>query len=176
MKIALVLTAAGSSKRFGGDKLAYPIDGKPMLLHALELYDRLSDRFVSRTVVLKTGARERRMAAERMEYRIIENPDPDRGMASSVVIGTEDAIKSDPDGILYAVGDQPRVTETTVLKLLDAFAKDPTRIVAPIADGRRGNPVLFPKDLFGELLSLTGDVGGSQIIGRHPERLVRELV
>ena len=176
MKIALVLTAAGSSKRFGGDKLAYPIDGKPMLLHALELYDRLSDRFVSRTVVLKTGARERRMAAERMEYRIIENPDPDRGMASSVVIGTEDAIKSDPDGILYAVGDQPRVTETTVLKLLDAFAKDPTRIVAPIADGRRGNPVLFPKDLFGELLSLTGDVGGSQIIGRHPERLLTEEV
>ena len=60
MKIALVLTAAGSGKRFGSDKLAYPIDGKPMLLHALELYDRMRDRFVSRTVVLKTGAEERR--------------------------------------------------------------------------------------------------------------------
>ena len=40
MKIALVLTAAGSSSRFGGDKLAYPIDGKPMLLHALELSEK----------------------------------------------------------------------------------------------------------------------------------------
>ncbi len=171
MKIALVLTAAGSSKRFGSDKLAYPIDGKPMLLHALELYDRLRDRFVSRTIVLKTGAEERRMVAERMEYRVAENPDPERGIASSVVIGTEDALKGDPDGILYAVGDQPRVTEKTVNALIEAFTEDPTRIVAPIANDRRGNPVLFPKDLFSELMSITGDVGGSQVIARHPERL-----
>ncbi len=172
MKLALVLTAAGSSKRFGSDKLAYPIDGKPMLLHALELYDRLKDRFVSRTVVLQPGAEERRRAAERMEYQVTENPDPERGMASSVVLGTESAMKAGPDGILYAVGDQPRVTETTVLKLIEAFQKDPTRIVAPAAHGRRGNPVLFPKDLFSELLSLTGDVGGSQVIARYPDRLV----
>ena len=171
MKIALVLTAAGSSKRFGSDKLAYPIDGKPMLLHALELYDRLSDRFVSRTVVLRTGAEERRMVAERMEYRVAENPDAERGIASSVIIGTEDALKSDPDGILYAVGDQPRVTEKTVNALIDAFTEDPTRIVAPVANGRRGNPVLFPKDLFPELLSISGDVGGSQVIARHRGRL-----
>ena len=172
MKLALVLTAAGSSKRFGSDKLAYPIDGKPMLLHALELYDRLRDRFVLRTVVLQPGVGERRTAAERMEYHVTENPDPERGMASSVVLGTESAMKADPDGILYAVGDQPRVTETTVLKLIETFTADPTRIVAPAAHGRRGNPVLFPKDLFPELLSLTGEVGGSQVIARHPERLV----
>ncbi len=171
MKIALVLTAAGSSKRFGSDKLAYPIDGKPMLLHALELYERLCDRFVSRTVVLKTGAQERRTVAERMGYRVAENPDPERGMASSVVIGTEDALKGDPDGILYAVGDQPRVSETTVDALLNAFHKDPTRIVAPVAKGRRGNPVLFPKELFPELLLLSGDVGGSQVIAKHRDLL-----
>ena len=171
MKIALVLTAAGSSKRFGSDKLAYPIDGKPMLLHALELYDRMRDRFVSRTVVLKAGAEERRMAAERMGYRTAENPDPERGIASSVVIGTENALESDPDGILYAVGDQPRVSEKTVDALLDAFRKDPTRIVAPGANGRRGNPVLFPKDLFPALLTLSGDVGGSQVVAKHRDRL-----
>ena len=148
MKIALVLTAAGNSTRFGSDKLAFPIDGKPMLLHALELYDRLGEQFVSRVVVLKTGAEERRMIAERMEYRVVENPAPERGIASSVVLGTQEALKSEPDGILYAVGDQPRVTETTVSALLSAFEKDPTRIVAPIANGKRGNPVLFPKSLF----------------------------
>ena len=172
MKFALVLTAAGMSKRFGSDKLAYPIDGKPMLLHALELYDRLSDRFVSRTVVLRAGAEERRMVAERMEYRVVENPDPERGIASSVVLGTQDALKSDPDAILYAVGDQPRVTEKTVLTLLNTFQKDPTRIVAPVGEGKRGNPVVFPKDLIPELLALSGDVGGSQVIKRHPDRVV----
>ena len=172
MKIALVLTAAGSSTRFGGDKLAYPIDGKPMLLHALELYARLSDRFVSRVLVLKSGAKERREIAERMGYRVDENPQPERGLASSVIIGTEKAQACAPDGILYAVGDQPHVRTETVEKLLSAFEADPTRIVAPTANGKRGNPVLFPKALVPELLKLNGDVGGSQVIQRHADLLV----
>ena len=171
MRIALVLTAAGSSTRFGGDKLAYPIDGKPMLMHALELYARLSDRFSVRVIVLKPDAKERKEAALRLEYRVAENPHAERGMASSVVIGTEEALKSEQDGILYAVGDQPHVREETVLQLLSAFERDPDRIVAPIANGRRGNPVLFPKSLFPELLSLSGDVGGSQVIRRHGDLL-----
>ncbi len=172
MKIALVLTAAGSSTRFGSDKLAYPIDGKPMLLHALELYTRLQERFCTRVAVLKPDAGERKQAAERMGFTIAENPHASEGMATSVVLGTQTALNAEPDGILYAVGDQPRVKEETVLRLLSKFCEDPTRIVAPIASDRRGNPVLFPKSLIPELLKLSGDVGGSQVINRHPELLV----
>ena len=172
MKIALVLTAAGSSKRFGSDKLAYPIDGKPMLLHALELYTGLSEHFCKRVAVLRPDAVERRQIAERMGFAVAENPHADDGMATSVVLGTEEASEADPDGILYAVGDQPRVKEETVLKLLERFEQDPTRIVAPIAEGKRGNPVLFPKALIPELLQLKGDVGGSRVIAKHPELLV----
>ena len=172
MKIALVLTAAGSSSRFGSDKLAYPIDGKPMLLHALELYTGLSEHFCRRVAVLRPDAVERRQTAERMGFVTAENPHADEGMATSVVLGTEAALEADPDGILYAVGDQPRVKQETVLKLLKTFEKDPTRIVAPIANDKRGNPVLFPKSLFSELLQLEGDVGGSRVITKHPELLV----
>jgi CTP:molybdopterin cytidylyltransferase MocA len=52
-RIALVLLAAGSSRRFGGDKLQTPIDGVPMLLHALRLYteEPLQDRFCARILV-----------------------------------------------------------------------------------------------------------------------------
>ncbi len=171
MKIALVLTAAGSSSRFGGDKLAYPIDGKPMLQHALELYTRLEDEFCMRVAVLKPDAGERKLTAEQMGFVVAENAHASEGMATSVVLGTRTASESDPDGILYAVGDQPRVKEETVLRLLSAFRQDPTRIVAPIANGRRGNPVLFPKSLIPELLQLKGDVGGSCVIKAHPELL-----
>ena len=171
MKIALVLTAAGSSSRFGSDKLAYPIDGKPMLMHALELYTRMQDRFCIRVAVLKPDAGARKDAALRMGFTVAENPNANEGMATSVVLGTETASEADPDGILYAVGDQPRMTEETVQRLLDTFAKDPTRIVAPIANDRRGNPVLFPKSLIPELKQLKGDVGGSRVIAKHPELL-----
>ncbi len=172
MKIALVLTAAGSSSRFGGDKLAYPIDGKPMLLHALELYTRLADRFCRRVAVLKPDAGERKETAQRMGFVVAENPNAHEGMATSVVLGTLRASETDPDGILYAVGDQPRVKEETVRRLLETFERDPSRIVAPIANDKRGNPVLFPKALIPELLALTGDVGGSRVIAKHPELLV----
>ena len=171
MKIALVLMAAGSSSRFGRDKLAYPIDGKPMLLHALELYAGLADRFCVRVAVLKPDAGARREAALRMGFRVAENPNAHEGMATSVVLGTVAASEADPDGILYAVGDQPRVKPETVLRLLERFEQDPTRIVAPIANDKRGNPVLFPKSLIPELLALSGDVGGSRVIAKHPELL-----
>lgn len=172
MKIALVLTAAGSSSRFGGDKLAYPIDGKPMLQHALELYSRLQDEFCVRVAVLKPGAQERKQNVLDMGFFVAENPRAIEGMATSVALGTEVAALSEPDGILYAVGDQPRMRDETVKRILDAFKRDPTRIVAPIAGDKRGNPVLFPKSLIPELLALTGDVGGSQVIAKHPELLV----
>ncbi len=171
MKIALVLAAAGSSTRFGSDKLAYPIDGKPMLMHALELYTRLQDSFCVRVAVLKPDAGERKQTAMQMGYRIAENAHASEGMATSVVLGTLMASESEPDGILYAVGDQPRVREETVKKLLRTFEQDPTRIVAPIANDKRGNPVLFPKSLIPELLALSGDIGGSQVIAKHPELL-----
>lgn len=76
------------------------------------------------------------------------------------------------EGVLFAVSDQPWLTPESVARLLSAFRAHPGRICALAAEGRRGNPAVFPADCFPDLLALTGDAGGGQIIRRHPERLL----
>jgi molybdenum cofactor cytidylyltransferase len=53
--------------------------------------------------------------------------------------------------------------------LIAAFA--PGAIVVPVHRGRRGNPVLWPAALFGEMLQLEGDVGAKRLIGAHADRV-----
>ena len=77
----------------------------------------------------------------------------------------------DLDGILFGVCDQPWLTPESVNALLEAFQSHPDRIYSLCYGERRGNPALFPSALFPELLALTGDTGGGQVIRRHKELL-----
>ena len=93
-------------------------------------------------------------------------------MSSSVRLGTEHICASGAyDGILYAVADQPNLKAATVLRLIEAFTAEPGCIWAPEAEGKRGNPVIFPAALFAELIQVTGDRGGCQVIAAHPDLL-----
>jgi molybdenum cofactor cytidylyltransferase len=47
-------------------------------------------------------------------------------------------------------------------------------IVVPVHEGQRGNPVLWPAELFGEMLALEGDAGARSLLAKHPDR-VREI-
>ena len=100
------------------------------------------------------------------------NPHPEDGQSQSVRLGVRDAMRFSPDGVLCSVADQPNLGAKTVLRILNAFEENQTRIVRPAANGRMGNPVLFPNDLFEPLCALTGDVGGSAVIRQHSERVL----
>ncbi|MBQ5986469.1 MAG: nucleotidyltransferase family protein [Clostridia bacterium] len=172
-RIALVLLAAGNSRRFGGDKLQTPIDGVPMLLHALRLYteEPLQERFCARILVTQQSRKSLAEEAERLGYTVVWNDAPEDGISRSIRLGTEAAKRSDPDGVLYSVADQPYLKADTVRRILDTFAVTNTQIVAPSFEGKRGNPVVFPKTFLPDLCALSGDVGGNVIIKRHPECL-----
>lgn len=171
-RVSLVVLAAGQSLRFGGDKLQYEIDGVPMLLRALRLYAALSDRFCSRTVVLCPERSAFQAEAEALGYRVVYNDRPADGQSRSVRLGALDAMQSIPDGILFSVADQPYLKAETVAAILDRFGAAPDRIVQPTANGRRGNPVLFPAACIEALCSLSGDVGGSAVIRSHSDLLL----
>ena len=63
------------------------------------------------------------------------------------------------------------LARASVEKLIAAFRAEPGRIAALGWQGRRGNPVVFPRRLFGELSALAGDIGGGAVVKRHPELL-----
>ena len=68
--------------------------------------------------------------------------------------------------------DQPYLTTKSIINLINSFQESKAAICALSWQGQRGNPVIFPRDLFGELAALTGDVGGGAVIRRHPDRLL----
>ncbi|MCL2695334.1 MAG: nucleotidyltransferase family protein [Clostridiales bacterium] len=166
MKLCCVVTAAGAGKRFGGNKLLHPVAGRPMLAHVLRAMPP-----VCRFSVLPQG--DERLAALATAYGFETVFATEPGMSGSVRAGLAAACASgEPDGILFAVGDQPRLTRASVERLCDMFAANPQRIVALAAGGQRGNPVIFPRHTFVDLANLTGDKGGSQVIAKYPDLLL----
>ena len=71
---------------------------------------------------------------------------------------------------LICLGDMPLVEPGVLNQLVAAFApKEGREIVLPSFNGQRGNPVLWGRRFFDELLALTGDAGARQILHRHME-------
>lgn len=170
MRLACLVTAAGSGSRFGMDKLMLPVSGQPMGIHALDTL-RL-DAFALRVLVTSKDKGYLIDAAKERGFEVVINPAPEQGMSSSVRLGTEHILTTgEYDGILYAVADQPNLSAASVKKLIDAFEREPDCIWAPEAEGKRGNPVIFPASLFPELMQISGDRGGRQVIAAHRELL-----
>ena len=172
MKIGCVLLAAGAGKRFGGGKLLHEVEGEPMIARALRLYASIP--FAARVCVARREDRTIQTLAQKSGCNVAINPDPERGVGTSVSIGTETVLllERELEGILYAVSDQPYLTPESVLRLMDAFAKHPDRIVSLSYQGTRGNPVIFPLSCWSELMQLREDVGGGAVLRRHPQMLL----
>jgi molybdenum cofactor cytidylyltransferase len=62
----------------------------------------------------------------------------------------------------------PQTPASLVRSLVETHAASLAPIVAPLVDGQRGNPVLFDRDTFPELMELSGDVGGRPLFARYP--------
>jgi molybdenum cofactor cytidylyltransferase len=171
-RVAAVVLAAGAGSRFGGGKLLASLEGRPVLQHVL---DRLAEAGVSDVVVVlgdDTAAVEN--AIEWRRERRLRNPEPGRGLSSSVRIGIE-ALDGEVEGALIVLGDQPLLPIAAIRAVLDAAADAGRPIVVPVypEDGGR-NPVLVGREAFGLVAEATGDRGLGPVIAAHPE-LVREL-
>jgi molybdenum cofactor cytidylyltransferase len=155
----------------GANKLLEPVDGVPMALRAVNA--ALASRATSVTVVLGHQADVVESMLAGRTVQVVRNPDYVQGMSSSVRRGLA-ALPSQAQAALVVLGDMPGITADHLDRLIDAF--DPARpmIVVPCRQGRRGNPVLLPRALFGEVSAVTGDQGARGLIARHAA-LVREV-
>lgn len=169
--VAIVL-AAGTGSRFGGGKLLASLRGKPVLQHVL---DRVADARVGEVVVVlgRDADAIEEAIAWRSERRVI-NPEPERGLASSLRDGMA-ALEPSVDATLILLGDQPFVAPDTIRALLDAPTDSGRPIVVPRYGGDRGrNPVLVRRAAFDLAIEAQGDRGLGPILAAHPE-LVLEV-
>ncbi len=95
----------------------------------------------------------------------VHNDRHGEGMGTSVAAGVA-ALDADVDGVLIAQGDMPAIDASLVATLCRHFVDTGcNRIVHPLlADGRQGNPVMWPRRLFDKLRALTGDKGGKRLM------------
>lgn len=174
-RVVGVLLAAGRGTRFeGGYKLLEPVAGTaaadtepaPIVRHAAR---RLVEAPVDGAVAVLGHEEQRvRAALDGAGIETVVNPEYETGQASSVARGVEWARERDADAVLFALGDMPWVEPSTYRRIVERWRETDADIVLPEHEGRRGNPVLFGAAYFDALASVSGDVGGRELIQREP--------
>jgi molybdenum cofactor cytidylyltransferase len=166
--VAAIILAAGRSTRMGGpNKLLAELGGKTLVRIVTE--QALASK--ARGVIVVTGhqAEQVEKALQGLKVKFVRNPDFAAGLASSVKAGVA-AVPDHADGAVICLGDMPLISADLVDRLIEAFAPDSGNLIAvPVSDGRRGNPVLWSRRFFNELMTLDGDIGARHLIAKHSE-------
>lgn len=159
MKVTAIVLAAGSSSRFGENKLLAVLNGKPLLLWVVE---SAATRFISEIIVVTSEE-----IAEKIKFpenvRIVINDIPSEGMSLSIRKGMQ-SITPGTDAVLIMLGDMPNISPETVERLVSLHSRNPHSIVAASAGRILMVPAVFPEKYFNTLMSLTGEHGARAII------------
>ena len=162
------MLAAGLSRRMGQAKLLLPLEGRLVVRHVAE---RLLAAGLERIIVVagtEHGAIEAALAG--LPVEVVVNLHPEAGQAGSIRVGIG-ALPPGTQAALIALGDQPFLAGEIIPALLAARDRTGKAIVAPRYRDGRGNPVLFSRELFGELLEVSGDQGARSVVERDAGRV-----
>jgi molybdenum cofactor cytidylyltransferase len=176
LRLAVLLLAAGQGSRLGSHPKALLKQGGVTLLK--RLLDAVQP-FNPIEFILVTGfhgdAIEQSLVQMDSPFsqsiRLLRNPNPELGQASSVRLGIE-ALHSNFDVLLITLSDQPAITTVEISQLLSAFSQrsEGKEIVLPMVDGQRGNPVLFSKKALQNTVAIP-DLSCRAYMDSHPEQV-----
>jgi molybdenum cofactor cytidylyltransferase len=156
--LVAVVPAAGSSSRFGSMKLVADVDGRPLLERTLQ---SLLDAAVDRIVLVVAPGHDFVAVPLVADPRVVTviNPDPSRGMFSSIQVGLEsdsvagprpeprgggEALASSTAGVILVLPADMPFVPPDVIATVTAVCRDTGRVVVPTQAGRRGHPAAIP--------------------------------
>ena len=170
-RVAALVLAAGRSTRMGAvNKMLAEIGGKPLVRIAAE--QAVASH--AHPVIVVTGHEREKVEAalNGLPVRFVRNADYAEGLGTSLKAGIA-AVPEEADAVVVCLGDMPQVDAALINRLIAAF--DPERgalVVVPSIDGRRGNPVVWSRRFFHDLMAIQGDVGARHLIGNYTEAVV----
>lgn len=176
MAALAIVPAAGKAERFGGGKLIADVDGEPLLNRTLR---SLLEGGVERVVVVLAPGVTFETVALLSDPRVtrVVNPDPSRGMFSSIQAGvavsdrfTSSNSAADGDPMLVLPADMPFVKSTTIAAVVAAAAESGA-IVSPRFEGKHGHPVAVPRRLRARILKAESSSTLAMLIESHAERI-----
>lgn len=165
-KIAGILLAAGFSKRFGHDKLCYPMPGnEPVAVQSCRNLIAGTDMVFA---VIRPDAGILSELLEKNGASVQICPNAKQGMGASLAYGI--SIAPEAYGWLIALADMPWIKPITIRKVSDSIRMGAT-IAAPVWQGQRGHPVAFSKIFREELMALDGDSGAKNLLTKYSHQI-----
>lgn len=167
--ISAIILAAGTSSRMGDDnKLFLDLAGKTIIQHVIE---NVSQTLVDEIIFVGSELSMSGLKQfEKPNVRLVENPNYETGMTSSIQVGVRTAIST--RGIMICLGDMPLIRPETYKLIYKAF--DGKSMIVPAYKGKRGNPVIFPVSLREAILNHKEPEGCKGIVKANTD-LVKEV-
>ncbi|MEV1024716.1 nucleotidyltransferase family protein [Streptomyces sp. NPDC050264] len=164
--VAGLLLAAGGGRRLGGrPKALLSHRGRPLVEHAVRVLREGGCGPLH--VVLGAAAGDVRARAGLEGCVIVENPEWEDGMGSSLRAGLDSLAGTGAAAALVLLVDQPGIGAAAVARVRSAY-RSPASLVAAAYDGERGHPVLFGRDHWaGIAASADGDRGARAYLKEH---------
>lgn len=171
--VSAILLAAGESQRMGRPKQLLPFGSSTILGKTID--NLLSSRADEVIVVLGTRAGAMKQVIAGRQVKVVVNPDYRKGMSASLIAGLE-RVDSKAQWVMVALADQPLIDKDTYNRLIEEALGCDMGIILPTYRSKRGNPVIFSIKYKDELLGLEGDVGGREILRKHPDDILEVAV
>lgn len=167
--VPIILLAAGASSRMAGaDKLLLDVGGEPLLRRAARRAAAVGPVLVA----LPPAPHPRHDVLNGVPVQRVPVPDAGEGMNASLrqAVG---ALPQGADAAMVLLADLPKLSEEDLRTVLQSVEKHPDMAIwrGATATGEPGHPVVFSRELFGELLALTGDSGAQAVVARHRDRV-----
>ena len=162
--IAGILLAAGTSSRMGRNKMLFELNGESVLRGAVRR--ALAGGLSPLMVVLGHEAETSRRELDGLPCQVVINPNYEQGINSSLKAGIS-AVPAEVGAALVMLADMPFVTPEMIASLIARYRSSDAPLVISDYDGVNAPPMLYDRSLFDELLAMTGEGCGRQVVKRH---------
>lgn len=162
--IAGILLAAGTSSRMGSNKMLFELNGESVLRGAARR--ALASGLSPLVVVLGHEAERAERELAGLPCQVVINPNYDQGINSSLKTGVA-AVPAEAQAVVVMLADMPFVTPEMLAGLIARYRSSEAPLVISDYEGVNAPPMLYDRSLFGELLAMTGEGCGRQVVKRH---------
>ncbi|MEY8415931.1 nucleotidyltransferase family protein [Tissierella praeacuta] len=165
-----IILASGFSRRMKRDKLLIKVDRESIIERVIKacINSKLDD------VILVYRSKEVKEIGEKYNIKTIYNKDAYLGQSQALKLGMNEAIEA--NDYMFLVGDQPFLTSEIINILIEEYYNSNLPILVPYYNGIRGMPMIISSIFKEELLKITGDKGGRDIVEKNIFRVKKVYI
>ena len=167
--IAAILLAAGQSKRMGRPKMLLPWGQSTVIEQVITTFLKAG---IEDLIVVTGGAREQvENVINPYPVRKVYNKDHAAGEMLSSIQCALRVMKDESEATLIGLGDQPQIQEGSVRLICEAYKDNPSSLIVPSFQMRRGHPWLVTRHLWSEILVLRPPESPRDFLNRHTNEI-----